>query len=781
MIVACEKEDDMSIKKYETFFSSNKSELQVKSFRSKSCPKLKDSHIHRDNSNNSSFILNQENEEDSESSFDNERNKKKEEVEKIRINLLQNTCSINKKNIGNNSSNNLNNLTSNNNKIIHSNASTSSFGRNFILKSDVCKSSISNYHNRYQDETGNPWVSYYEMDKKKNPVNDYWFFPKKNKKENENEYGSFISSLQKNKKKIIFVSNVEDEERVKYVDGCEEEEENDNENDNMNVNNDIEEEDDDDNLNEPMFDNIYQNGFINSIINSNNVGKGVSQQSQINSPHNPLKSPTESIPFKKDTEYNKQINPNIQNSPNGNINISNNIINYHINHNNSYYINNPQNIPNPKQTIPLQPTMPPMMPIQMQMRNNLYPQSMASIYYNQQMPMKPFAAPIGIYGNQPYSNYSDAALAQIAPFLIKEQTGCRYIQEKVQSSPQFANTLLFPFLVKAQCIPELVCDQFGNYLFQVLIDVLTEMNITNLVVTITPFLYQICVSPHGTRVIQKLIEKITLFPSLIKQLIYALKTSKLIEIIKDPYGNHIIQKFLVCNSHQDSSANDFIYDIVEAQFISITNSKHGVCVVQKCVSEGNATQKEKVLNLINTNIQQIITDQFGNYLIQYLLTSQEVKLNDIDNIIQYILENIFNICKMKFSANVIEKCFENSNDEIKSKIIISLVRNGKYLIDLLMDQYGNYVVQKALLVTKGELYMKMLTIISKGINELKQTAFGNKLIVKLINTHKELGNLLANSPHGNTNLGGTNSNNNYNVNTYGGFNGHNKRNNNWKK
>ena len=141
---------------HETFFSSNKSELQVKSFRSKSCPKLKGSHIHRDNSNNSSFILNQENEEDSESSFDNERNKKKEEVETIRINLLQNTCSINKKNIGNNSSNNLNNLTSNNNKIIHSNASTSSFGRNFILKSDVCKSSISNYHNRYQDEAGNP-------------------------------------------------------------------------------------------------------------------------------------------------------------------------------------------------------------------------------------------------------------------------------------------------------------------------------------------------------------------------------------------------------------------------------------------------------------------------------------------------------------------------------------------------------------------------------------------------------------------------------------------------
>lgn len=774
MIVACEKEDDMSIKKYENLFSSGKLELQVKNFRSKSCPKLKGFHIHKDNSNNSSFFLNEESEEDSESSFDNDRNKKKEEVEKIKINLLQNT--INKKNIGNNSTNNLYGLGSNNNKIIHSNASTSSFGRNFMLKSDVCKSSISNYHNRYQDETGNPWVSYYEMDKKKSPANDYWFFPKKNKKENENEYGNFISSLQKNKKKSIFVSNIEDEERVKYLDGCEEEEDNDDDNDNINVNNDIEEEDDDDNLNEPMFDNIYQNGYINSIINSNNVGKEVIQQPKINSSNN------ESIPFQKESDYNKQINLNTQNNANNNINISNNIINYHINHNNSYYINNPQNNPNLKQTLPLQPNISPMMSMQMQIRNNLYPQSMASIYYNQQMQMKPFGTPINIFGNQPYSNYSDASLAQIAPFLVKEQTGCRYIQEKVQSSPQFANTLLFPFLVKAQCIPELVCDQFGNYLFQVLIDVLSELNLTNFVVTITPVLYQICVSPHGTRVIQKLIETIALYPSLVKQLTHALKTSKLIDIIKDPYGNHIIQKFLVCNSHQDSNANDFIYEIVENQFLSITNSKHGVCVVQKCVSEGNTNQKEKILYLINTNIKEIITDQFGNYLIQYLLTSQEVKLNDINTILNFILENIFNLCKLKFSANVIEKCFENSNEEIKSRIIKSLVQNDKYLIELLMDQYGNYVVQKALLVTKGELYMKMLTIISKGINELKQAAFGNKLIVKLINTHKELGNLLANSPHGDTNYGSNNNHHNtYNMNGYGGFNGHNKRNNNWKK
>ena len=146
---------------------------------------------------------------------------------------------------------------------------------------------------------------------------------------------------------------------------------------------------------------------------------------------------------------------------------------------------------------------------------------------------------------------------------------------------------------------------------------------------------------------------------------------------------------------------------------------------------------------------------------------------------------IYDMSVHKFASNVIEKALSYGTIEQRSEIIKEIISKDDLVHDSLLsmvkDKFGNYVVQKALLVTKGELYMKMLTIISKGINELKQTAFGNKLIVKLINTHKELGNLLANSPHGNTNLGGTNSNNNYNVNTYGGFNGHNKRNNNWKK
>ena len=67
------------------------------------------------------------------------------------------------------------------------------------------------------------------------------------------------------------------------------------------------------------------------------------------------------------------------------------------------------------------------------------------------------------------------------------------------------------------------------------------------------------------------------------------------------------------------------------------------------------------------------------------------------------------------------------------------------IIDLLMDPFGNYVIQKTLIVEKGELYIKILQIITKGIGEIKKANFGNKLIVKLISKHKELGEMLANN------------------------------------
>ena len=81
---------------------------------------------------------------------------------------------------------------------------------------------------------------------------------------------------------------------------------------------------------------------------------------------------------------------------------------------------------------------------------------------------------------------------------------------------------------------------------------------------------------------------------------------------------------------------------------------------------------------------------------------------------------IYDMSVHKFASNVIEKALSYGTIEQRSEIIKEIISKDDLVHDSLLsmvkDKFGNYVVQKALLVTKGELYMKMLTIISKGIN-----------------------------------------------------------------
>ena len=77
------------------------------------------------------------------------------------------------------------------------------------------------------------------------------------------------------------------------------------------------------------------------------------------------------------------------------------------------------------------------------------------------------------------------------------------------------------------------------------------------------------------------------------------------------------------------------------------------------------------------NFDSIIKDQFGNYLIQYILinTRTEDKLNELLPLINKISENIIDLCKYKNSANVIEKCLENTLNLPRENLIKALLQN----------------------------------------------------------------------------------------------------------
>lgn len=132
----------------------------------------------------------------------------------------------------------------------------------------------------------------------------------------------------------------------------------------------------------------------------------------------------------------------------------------------------------------------------------------------------------------------------------------------------------------------LYVDPFGNYLCQKLVERCNDTQRTAIVDIISPDLLQICLSMHGTRAIQRLIEYLSSSHQ-IKTVTNALRP-KVVTLIKDLNGNHVIQK---CLHRLSAEHNQFIYDIVSENCIEVATHRHGCCVLQRCIDHAVDTQK----------------------------------------------------------------------------------------------------------------------------------------------------------------------------------------------
>lgn len=155
-------------------------------------------------------------------------------------------------------------------------------------------------------------------------------------------------------------------------------------------------------------------------------------------------------------------------------------------------------------------------------------------------------------------------------------------------------------------------------------------------------------NPHGTRVVQKLIENLTT-EELVNCFIKILKPNVL-NLIKDMNGNHIVQKFI---NQIDENYTKFIYEIINENIIDISTHKHGCCVLQKCIENSKPEAKIfMVENLISYSLT-LILDQYGNYVVQYILAMHNMEYNR--KIIMGLLKDICYLSKQKYSSNVVEK------------------------------------------------------------------------------------------------------------------------------
>ena len=352
---------------------------------------------------------------------------------------------------------------------------------------------------------------------------------------------------------------------------------------------------------------------------------------------------------------------------------------------------------------------------------------------------------IGIINNQMNNNISQSnnyqiseslffslppiQLAQQCHIIAKNQTGCRYLQNYIASNPELFKNLFFPNILEH--ISELSNDQFANYFIKKIFQYLNEDMILKLIQTILPLVEQIGTNQYGTRVLQDLIDFLKTEKTFLAFVNIIIPHIKL--LIIDLNGSHIIYKLIVTKN----KSIKIIEEIICMQVKDIAITRKGCSFLKKYFDFQDEKELIKIKQCILQNLTEIITDQYGNYVIQSILLKQDSPI--VEDFINAIIKNLVFYSNNKFSSNAVEKCFQNQS---MKNIILDKFLQKDIFEKIILDKFGNYVVQKAIFYADINRQNYMFQMLIPLIPKLKSQYFGQRLLSKLISQYPNLNNTL---------------------------------------
>lgn len=342
--------------------------------------------------------------------------------------------------------------------------------------------------------------------------------------------------------------------------------------------------------------------------------------------------------------------------------------------------------------------------------------------------------------------------------LSRDQVGCRLLQQALdEDGPTAATAILNEGLT---FWAEAMVDPFGNYLFQKILERITPEERITLVKSVSTRLVNASLNLHGTRSVQKIVEvcaadeekdedeeetdeckkeedekdtklkKKKKPETAAKILSDALKPSAA-RLCIDSHGNHAIQRILLKLPYQYTS---FIFDAVAVSVEDVARHRHGCCVIQRCLDSRHSTARSHLVSRIVEKSLDLMQDAYGNYVVQYVL--DVCGDEEVHAICESVIGRVCLLAIQKFSSNVMEKCLERCTDRVREEYLNELNDSDK-IRELMMDPFGNYVVQRALSVSTHSQAIRLVETMkphlatTNGGGGIRNTAGGRRILGKI--------------------------------------------------
>lgn len=215
------------------------------------------------------------------------------------------------------------------------------------------------------------------------------------------------------------------------------------------------------------------------------------------------------------------------------------------------------------------------------------------------------------FRNQRYPNLQLRDLTNHIVEFSQDQHGSRFIQQKLERATAAEKQLVFNEILGAAY--SLMTDVFGNYVIQKFFEFGTPEQKATLASQIKGHVLPLALQMYGCRVIQKALESIAAEQQheIVREL-----DGHILKCVKDQNGNHVVQKCIEC---VEPVALQFIINAFGGQIYSLSTHPYGCRVIQRILEHCTIEQTAPILAELHSHTEQLIQDQYGNYVIQHVL------------------------------------------------------------------------------------------------------------------------------------------------------------------
>ena len=184
--------------------------------------------------------------------------------------------------------------------------------------------------------------------------------------------------------------------------------------------------------------------------------------------------------------------------------------------------------------------------------------------------------------------------------------------------------------------------------------------------------------------------------------------------------------------------------------------KHGCFFLQKILEGPERPLKFELIKNLLDICHGLIIDQFGNYVVQSILQLNISKYSSA--IALLISESAPSYSKHRYSCNVVEKCFDFCGKKERN-ILIKKLSTPESITDLILDEHGNYVIQKVIYYADPIKREEIFKILMPLIPQIQNKTYGEKLLNKLYSLSPKM----FNKNKYNQNFRNKHKNSDYNV------------------